>query len=72
MIYILRTLWLIGYPFVYLIESLAFLVGIILYPFIEGYAYIKTGKGSNYHIGVFPEYISKKYGKLKDLIEKQK
>lgn len=69
MIYLFRTLWVIGYPFVYILESISFLVGIILYPFIQGYAYIKNGKGSNYHIGVFPEYISKKYEQLKERIE---
>ena len=70
MIYILRTLWVLFYIPIFLIECIAFLLGVIIYPFVVGIAYIKTGNESNYSSGMIAEKIEKVYGKLKNKIEK--
>jgi hypothetical protein len=72
MIYILRTLWVLFYIPVLLLECITFLLGVIIYPLVVGIAYIKTGKESDYSSGVIAEKIGKVYGKLKDKIEKLK
>lgn len=72
MIYILRTLWVLFYIPIFLIECIAFLLGAIIYPLVVGIAYIKTGKESNYSSGVMAMFIEKKYSKLKEQIEKTK
>ena len=72
MIYLLRTLYALFYIPVFLVECVAFLFGVIIYPLVEGIAYIKTGKESNYSSGMMAEYIEKVYCKLNDKIEKMK
>ena len=69
MIYLLRTLWVLFYIPVFLLECIAFLFGVIIYPLVVGIAYIKTGKESNYSSGMIAEKIEKVYCKLKDKIE---
>jgi hypothetical protein len=72
MIYFYRTLYALFYIPFFLLECIAFLFGVIIYPLVEGIAYIKTGKESNYSSGMIAEKIEKEYGKLKDKIEKLK
>ena len=72
MIYILRTLFALFYIPVFLMECVAFLLGVITYPLVEGIVYIKTGKECDYSSGMMAEKIEKEYGKLKDKIEKLK
>lgn len=69
MIYILRTIFALFYIPVFLLECIAFILGVIIYPLVEGIAYIKTGKESNYSSGMMAEYIEKVYCKLKGKIE---
>ena len=70
MIYILRTLFALFYIPVFLMECVAFLLGVIIYPLVVGIAYIKTGKECDYYAAMMAEYLEKIYGKLKDKIEK--
>lgn len=72
MIYILRTLYALFYIPIFMMECISFLLGVIIYPFVEGIAYIKTGKESDYYAAIMAEYIQKVYGKLKDKIERLK
>jgi hypothetical protein len=72
MIYILRTLWVLFYIPVFLLECIAFLFGVIIYPLVVGIAYIITGKESDYSSGMIAEKIEKGYSKLKERIEKLK
>jgi hypothetical protein len=72
MIYILRTLWVLFYIPVFLLECIAFLFGVIIYPLVVGIAYIITVKESDYSSGMIAEKIEKGYSKLKERIEKQK
>jgi hypothetical protein len=53
-------------------ECVAFLLGVIIYPLVEGIAYIKTGEYGDYYAAMMAEYIEKVYGKLKERIEKLK
>ena len=72
MIYILRTLWVLFYIPIFLLECIAFILGIFISPFVDSITYIKTGEYGNYYAAMMAEYIEKEYGKLKDKIEKLK
>lgn len=74
MIYIFRALWLVVYVPVYVMESFAFLLGVIIYPFVAGSFYVKygTAKGITYKPERMAGYIDWKYKKLGQLIEKLK
>lgn len=72
MIYFYRTLYALLYIPVFLMECIAFLFGVIIYPLVVGIAYIKTGKECDCYAAIMAEYIEKEYSKLKDLIEKLK
>ena len=72
MIYVLRTLCVLFYIPIFLIECISFLFGVIIYPLVVGIAYIKTGDSGDFYSGTIAEYIEKEYQKLKDKIEKLK
>ena len=74
MIYIFRALWLVVYVPVYVMESFAFLLGVIIYPFVAGTYHVKHGttKGVTYKPEWMAKYIDRQYQKLGQLIEKLK
>jgi len=74
MIYILRTLWILGYLPVCIINAITFALSIATYPLVEGIYYIIKGEIETleYNPGTIPMYIGKQYDKLNKLIEKLK
>ena len=72
MIYIYRTLWVLAYVPVFVIESLCLLVGVILWPIIGAYHYIRKGTTANmkYTPDRLPFYIDGKWQRLGQHIEK--
>lgn len=64
--YILRTLWFVGYIFVYLIMSVCFLITLCIYPFAALFYFIKTGHYEDvpFSCELLPVYIDKKYREL--------
>lgn len=74
MIYILRTLWILGYFPVLLMQSITLVLSLATYPLVMGIYYVIRGEIETlkYSPGTIPEYIGKQYDKLKKLIEKRK
>ena len=74
MIYILRTLWAIGAIPVHLCNCLRFAIGLLTYPIVGGIYYIIHGSTDTmkWEVDTMAQFLSKKYSKLKDLIEKRK
>lgn len=73
MIYFFRTLWVMAYVPVFIIESISLLVGFLLWPFIGAYYYIRHGTTANMKFSpdTLPSIIDEQYQKLRKYIEKQ-
>lgn len=64
--YIFRTLWLIGYIFIFIFELFFFFISILIYPIVGGFYFVATGNVENtpFNIDSLPIYIDKKYKEL--------
>lgn len=74
MIYVYRTLYSLGAIPVLLFTCLLFSIGLLTYPIVGGIYYIIHGTidTMKWEVDTMANCVSKKYSKLKDLIEKQK
>lgn len=74
MIYVYRTLYSLGAIPVYFFTCICFLVGLVTFPFVSSIYYVIHGSTSTmkWEVDTMANCVSKKYSKLKDLIEKQK
>lgn len=69
MIYILRTLWILFYIPVFLLECITFVLGVFISPCLNGIKYIKMGEYGDFNPAIVSEYIEKEYDKLREQIE---
>ena len=72
MIYVYRTMWVIGAIPVFLFEWFLFCIGLLTYPMVSGIYYIIHGTNDDmkWNADTMAYYVSKRYSKIKDLIEK--
>ena len=56
--YILRTLWLIGYIFVFMLAIICFFISIFIYPIVGAFYFVKTGDVEN--TPFTPEFLATK------------
>lgn len=74
MIYVYRTLWVIGAILVLLFACFLFGIGLLTYPMVSGIYYIIHGTNDDmkWKSDTMAYYVTKRYSKIKNLIEKRK
>ena len=72
MIYVYRTLWVIGAIPVFLFELYLFGIGLLTYPMVSGIYYIIHGTNDDmkWKSDTMANFVCEKYSKIKELIEK--
>jgi hypothetical protein len=72
MIYVYRTVWVIGTIPVFLFEWFLFYIGLLTYPMVSGIYYIIHGTNDDmkWKSDTMADFVCKKYSKIKELIEK--
>lgn len=71
MIYLLRTFWVLTYIPVFLLESAAFVLGLVAYPLVEAMRYVRHGscEGMTYVPDMMAVWLDKHYQALRKRIE---
>lgn len=74
MIYVYRTLWVIGAIPVFLFECFLFGLGLLTYPMVSGIYYIIHGTDDDvkWKPDTMAYYVSKWYSKIKVIMQKKK
>ena len=73
MIYVYRTVWVIGAIFVLLFACFLFGIGLLTYPMVSGIYYIIHGTNDDmkWKVDTMANFVCKRYAKIKVIIQKQ-